>query len=304
MYKSEAEIRKVGNKYCVFSKNGKNMGCSDTRQGAQKRLQQVEFFKHKGSADMSYSDAFKNVARALNQGFTPEEVGAAPDATPNNIKVESETLSVSDSLRTGTIAGSPSDKLLDKKEHFPVITQTQAQSSMARVMQLTDTPVWYNGTLAQLRQEVHAGIMKLHPDIQLNVRVPAEMVVALSDGEESAETSTSTIKDPNSDRKRKHVPQVSRPTLTSAEVQEALQDEEARKAVAGRLMELLDAQMGALESAKQIVARLTSDGLKAEEFEQLNTQLQEGVLRELLSRNTSANTHDRRQELLDRMKNG
>lgn len=43
-----ARIRKLPNgKYRVLSEKGKNLGTSDTRQEAEKRLSQVEYFKHK-----------------------------------------------------------------------------------------------------------------------------------------------------------------------------------------------------------------------------------------------------------------
>lgn len=303
MHKATAIIRKVGDKYCVFSHDGKNLGCSTSREGAVKRLRQVEYFKHKGSSNMNYDNAFNNFAKALNEGFTPDQVGSAPDAAPRKVDVHSETLNVAENLKMGSIAGYPSSRLLDKKEHFPVITHTQAQSSMARVMQLTEVPAWYSGTIAELRQEVHAGISRLHPELELNVRIPAEMAVALSDGETPAATSKTNIKDPDDDRKRDEVPQVARPTLTSAQVEEALKDEDARKAVAGRLMEMVDNQIAHLNTAKQIAARLLKSGLKSDEFDQLSTYVQEDILRELMSRGATASTQveDRRQELLDRM---
>ena len=40
-------IKKEGSKYCVKSKKGKNLGCYDTKEEAEKRLKQVEYFKHK-----------------------------------------------------------------------------------------------------------------------------------------------------------------------------------------------------------------------------------------------------------------
>lgn len=305
MRKAEAVIRKRGNQYCVFSHDGKNLGCSNTREGAQKRLKQVEFFKHKGSKSMNYNQAFDNFAKALNGDLLPNELSKSPDSTPRNIEVPSETLSVGDRLSVGTVAGFSSRRVLDKKDHFPAVTHTQAQSSMARVMQLTETPGWYTGNIADLRQEVYAGIMQLHPDIELNVRVPAEMVIALSDGQESASTSQSDIKNP-ADVAKKEVPQVSRPTLTSAQVQEALKDEDTRKAVAGRLMEMLDKQLEHMQTAKKLAGRLLKSGLKSEEFDQLSTYLQEDMLRELLSRGVTASTQateNRRVELLARMKN-
>jgi len=45
--KTSAVVRKQGNRWCVFSKTGKNLGCYPTKQEAQERLRQVEFFKHK-----------------------------------------------------------------------------------------------------------------------------------------------------------------------------------------------------------------------------------------------------------------
>jgi hypothetical protein len=285
MNKAIAVIKKVGNKFCVFSKDGKNLGCSTSRDGAEKRLRQVEHFKNKGSRVMNYDMAFDNFAKALHKDLVPEN-------------------GVEGQLRVGTIAGFASDKLLDKREHFPVITHTQAQSSMARVMQLTDVPVWYRGSLADLRHEVYAGIMKVHPDIELNVRVPAEVAVALSDGETPAATSKVDIKDPDADRKRDEVPQVNRPTLTSAEVEEALDNEDHRKAIAGRLMEMIDKQIEHMQAAKKLGQRLLKNGLKAEEFDQLSTFIQEDILRELMSRGVTASAQaaeDRRQELLGRL---
>ena len=252
---------------------------------------------------MNYNKAIDKFAKALSAGFMPDSIGGAPDAEPRKIDVHSETLSVSDSLRTGSIAGHASDKLLDKKEHFHIFTETQAQSSMARVMQLGDIPSWYNGTLAELRQEVYANINKTHPDIELNVRVSAEMAMALSDGETSPQTSLKSIEDPNSVVKSK-APQVSRPSLTSAEVEEALKDDETRQVIAGRLMEMIDKQLESMESAKKVGQRMLKGGIKSEEFDQLSTYLQEDILRELMSRGVTASANsaeDRRQELLARM---
>lgn len=50
MYRAISVIRKVGNKYCIYSKKGKRLSCHPTRKAAEKRLRQIEFFKHqKGS---------------------------------------------------------------------------------------------------------------------------------------------------------------------------------------------------------------------------------------------------------------
>jgi len=40
-------IVKTGNKWQVKSKEGKNLGIYSTKEAANKRLRQVEYFKHK-----------------------------------------------------------------------------------------------------------------------------------------------------------------------------------------------------------------------------------------------------------------
>lgn len=41
-------IEKRGTKWCVVSeKSGKNLGCSDSKKGAENRKREVEYFKHK-----------------------------------------------------------------------------------------------------------------------------------------------------------------------------------------------------------------------------------------------------------------
>jgi len=45
-------IRKKGSKWCLFSKkSNKNLGCYDTKAGAEKREKQVQFFKHQSGLD-------------------------------------------------------------------------------------------------------------------------------------------------------------------------------------------------------------------------------------------------------------
>jgi len=46
--KTQAVVRKVGSRWCVFSKSGKRLGCFSTRKQAVDRLRQIEFFKNRG----------------------------------------------------------------------------------------------------------------------------------------------------------------------------------------------------------------------------------------------------------------
>ncbi len=44
--KKVAVVRKLNGKWCVLSKKGKKLGCYASKKAAQKRLRQIEFFKH------------------------------------------------------------------------------------------------------------------------------------------------------------------------------------------------------------------------------------------------------------------
>jgi hypothetical protein len=281
MDKTIAIIKKVGNKYCVFSEDGtKNLGCSLTLQGAKKRLQQVEYFKHKDSANMTdYNEFFDRLGKLAT--------GAESQLDRPNV---------------GTVAGQTSDRILDCKEHFPIVTETQAQSSMARVMQLREIPSWFGGSLAELREIVYAGIKNTHPALSIDVKVPVQHVVCLSDGQTPSETK---VKDPYDERKTKtdEVPQVARPTLTSADFVRACEDQTLRQTVAGTILEMIEEQGEAVERAKSLCQKLLKSGLKADEFDLLSTYLQSDILRELLMNQSKSSTEDRRLELIKKMKN-
>lgn len=254
---------------------------------------------------MNYDNVFRNMAKSINSGdVNPTEVGQAPESRPRQVEVPSE--SIVDGFSTGSIAGRVSQKLLDKRDHFPVFTETQARSSMSRAMQLTEAPIWYGGSIDELRKEVFEGIAKAHPALanSLNVNVPASRIVALSDGGTPAETNTSKIKDP-ADVAKTQVPGVKRPNITTAEVMKACEDEKMRVAIAGKLMECIEQQEADIKSAKDMASKLMKKGLDAGQFEALSTYLQSNILSEIMyntdAANASASTEDRRRELLGRL---
>ena len=72
---SEGVIRKVKNEYCIFSKEGKSLGCYKTKESATKRLRQIEFFKRNGfvkgdlvakeASDMVHYESAKAASKTL-----------------------------------------------------------------------------------------------------------------------------------------------------------------------------------------------------------------------------------------------
>lgn len=218
---------------------------------------------------MNYQDAFINIAKSL--------------------KIEPIDSDVS---HVGTIAGLPSPRLLDRKEHFPVITETQARSAISRASKLREIPMWYGGTLTELREDIFSGIAKIHPDL----------ATALSDGKTKPDTSVKKITDP-ADVVKNQVPSVKRPHLTSAELAKICENEQARIALAGKLMECIEQQELDVQNAKKMASTLLKKGLTAEQFDVLGTYLQSDIMRELLhNQHSSATASVRRQELLNRFK--
>lgn len=254
---------------------------------------------------MNYEQAFRNMAKSLNTGdMSPEQIGKAPESRPRQVQVPSD--SITEGFSSGSIAGQGSPRLLDKKDHFPVFTETQARSSMSRAMQLTEVPVWYSGNMDDLRKEVYMGIAKAHPDlVDIEVNVPASRIVALSDGMTPAETSKKSIVDP-ADVQKSLVPHTKRPTITMAELSKLCEDEKSRVAFAGKLMECIEQQEADLQNAKKLANTLMKKGVSPEQFDSLHTYLQSDILRELIYQeqncNATASIEDRRRALLDRLK--
>jgi len=251
---------------------------------------------------MNYEQAFRNMAKSLNTGdMSLDQIGQTPESRPRQVYVPSD--SITEGFISGSIAGQVSPRLLDKKDHFPVFTETQARSSMSRAMQLTEVPVWYSGNMDDLRREVYMGIAKVHPDlVDIEVNVPASRIVALSDGMTPAEQSKKSIDNP-ADVQKTLVPGVKRPTITTADVLKVCENDDMRVAIAGKLLECIENQEADIAGAKKMAQVLLKKGLSSEEFDLLSTYLQSDILRELMYNSKSnASTEVRRRALLDRLK--
>ena len=283
-----AKIVSNGDKFCVESEDGsRKFGCYPSRQAAEKRLKQIEFFKHKnkGSEIMTQDQPYDGAFEGFGQVF-------AGDREPANC----EQRNARPFGECGTIAGLDSQHILDSGDHFPVITEMQAQASMNRVMILAAVPNWYNGSLDDLRNDVYRGAKAAHPDLTLKVTLSADQVMALSDGQTPADTKLAEVKDPV-DGTKDVVPQVERPTLKGAETVSSV---EAQLAIATTLMEMLKKNEDALKVAMKLAKRLLDKGIDGEEFGKLQLYEQEEILRNLLHEGVTAGV-DRRQELLSNL---
>ena len=70
----QSKIVKKDNKYQVQSEKGKNLGTYDSKEKAEKRLKQVEMFKHMKSKLFTYDELDKWYEEQLQkQGFPTDE---------------------------------------------------------------------------------------------------------------------------------------------------------------------------------------------------------------------------------------
>lgn len=70
-------IRHEGDQWTVYSEAGKPMGTYDSEAGAKKRLQQIEYFKHRKSID-----DLRNVAASLTKTETQRVIDTAISSPP------------------------------------------------------------------------------------------------------------------------------------------------------------------------------------------------------------------------------
>lgn len=70
----QSKIVKKDNKYQVQSEKGKNLGTYDTKSEAEKRLKQVEMFKHMKSKELTMENVNKMYEDAIHKdGFPTDE---------------------------------------------------------------------------------------------------------------------------------------------------------------------------------------------------------------------------------------
>ncbi len=321
MERTNAVIRKVGKEYCVFSKDGKNLGCSSTREGAQKRLKQVEFFKHKGKSDMSdfHPDMFGKPSQDNVKAVTPLKTGRVQMS------------------QAGTIAGRLSKRILDTREHFPIENENQAQSAVHRVSNLRQVPAWYSGTVNTLQKEVFLGVAARYPNIRIPVDLKLEaamanMTEAVDKVTRSKAAKTKTREDVRSGLEGalevlarkvgdtepsgadKKVPEVSiqNPEVNPSKVPGVPRQSlsvlfsraniEDRHTIATTLMDLIEQKQKSLKDAAKVAKRLGAKGLTGDEFKDIMLYLQEELLHELLRKGTTGSSEAVRQVARNRRK--
>ena len=92
-------IRKVDNKYRVESQSGKNLGEYDTREEAEHRLQQVEYFKHKDDNDLRVAQILMNLY-VLGEFDLADKVLCAIAIANDNVKEPKPDVTYSSLMRT------------------------------------------------------------------------------------------------------------------------------------------------------------------------------------------------------------
>lgn len=58
------------------------------------------------------------------------------------------------------------DRIKDNKEHFPLVNEEQAKTSLLKSLQYKRSPRWFNGTLKELKKVVAETVKKEFPSIE------------------------------------------------------------------------------------------------------------------------------------------
>ncbi len=149
-----------------------------------------------------------------------------------------------------TIAGVHSELVNDNAAHLPVFTSSQASSAVARVSRMTSVPVWYSGTLAQLRDHVYASVAKCYPDLSVNVPVNVSNISTAS-------------------------------SLKSEPVDYSDIDSSQAKIIAGTLMDMLESRKKDVEDTIDFAAEVIKNGITGEQFQKLMYYMQEEIVYDL-----------------------
>lgn len=199
MEKVTSIIRKQGGKYYVFSEDGSKRlgGPYDTIEAARKRIQVIEYFKHKKGKS------------AMELGPTPTNKPANHPQDDKDMKKFKKKLDINlqgdpagDRTKTdlvGTVAGLPSQFIVDKEAHFPISTEDQAKSAISRVLySMYQAPDWFQGSIDDLRELVCKAVLTKYPKIQVKASVALnEMFAAIAtkqNSEPQVERSQATVK--------------------------------------------------------------------------------------------------------------
>lgn len=286
MYKSIAIIRKRGNKWCVLSEDGtKNLGCYDSKEAAQKRLRQIEYFKHVKGQEMNKND-LSILSKVIDTGTSNKSI-------------------VDTTLTKGSVGDIPTDLVIDGKPHYPIKNSNQACSAISRVMRLNQVPDWFTGNLEDLRDLVRSSVLQRYPNLSVSVAMTVEKALAnlIGDEDNDGVTKVGKIKNPALVNEKK-VPDIPTPDLQytgnkndsqhiAKVLSSKLLDTDGGFAFAADLIKTIQNRIDHLNKAMELANRLLKDGISGEEFNSLVSFLQEDILRALLQEQLScANKKD------------
>ncbi len=197
----EKRIVKRGDQWCVVSEDGsKNLGCKSSEAGARKRLQQVEFFKHRKSLTddeaIAYLDAgfpvddaevglfvVKHLPALLEKHELLEE-HAHNEIKADDVKISTgneEEVEVGDAETVKEEDVGAEEKNYDKGVELEAGT-TSAKQNLVKsdIVTHKDTGIVTEAELAQRRRDVRGRSAGFSPDMQ---RADEELASENSEGD-------------------------------------------------------------------------------------------------------------------------
>jgi hypothetical protein len=275
-------IRREDGKYCVYSHDGsRRLGCYDTEPEAQKRLKQVEYFKHIKSgkipmADVkSCPDCCKNIPCDKHAPVpgTDKHKAISEQRHKDTMMLVAKKLDPKAEVRNrgNVVFPAASKKVKDNKDHFPINNENQARNALSRVAQYSSVPPWYSGSLEELKGAVQSAVKNKYPGIDVT-KSKADTTVKSPPGN-----------DPKVAQEGINVPSL-KGTKDGDKVYAALANlsEEQHKAFASALVKQLQMQQEQLINAITLAEKLLDEGITPDEFAQLSAWTQYDILVQLM----------------------
>ncbi len=256
-------------KFIILSKTGKKLGEESSREAAEKRLRQIEYFKHqnknKGNKSMSGSVA----------GLQSDLVIDGKHHFPINDEQQAQNAV----LRV--------TRLFDSPDWF------HGEARELKQMVLRAVALRYPKLRVSVRTSAQAAII-LGSDVN---KISSKNIT-------NAEMNKTDIKNPNKNESK--VPEIPTPSIqyldsdkTKFYAEKITSSYNNFQSFAADLVENIQKKQDSLKVAMKVAQRLSKDGLTGEEFNSLIGFLQEDILRELLMNGVTAST--RRNEALERL---
>jgi hypothetical protein len=162
---TDADIKEIRNSYTVISFILKTGIIGHTKLSAETAAI-LNDKSQQFNAALNYL-AQTNLELAKIRGYAQNEI---KDITKLSAKKTKKKVDPKAKVRNrGTVVfPAESKNIKDKKDHFPINSESQARNALARSHQYSKVPSWYNGSLKSLQEAIRRKVHSKYPKIEIS----------------------------------------------------------------------------------------------------------------------------------------